>query len=99
MVPDIAGAHHERIDGTGYPLGLSGEKINIQARILAVLDIFEALTAMDRPYKPQISVGDALEIIEVEVKNNHLDKDVYEVFKREKIYELFKSELNRIIKI
>ena len=98
-VPEIAGAHHEKIDGTGYPNHISGEKISIQARILAIADIFEALTARDRPYKPPMSVEKALSILEFEVKDNHLDKELYEIFIKEKIYEMYQEELNKIIKI
>lgn len=98
-VPIIASSHHEKIDGTGYPRGLKGEEISIQARVLAILDIFEALTARDRPYKPAISVERAIEILEKEVEVNHLDKNLFEIFMKENIFELYKEELNKIIKI
>lgn len=98
-IPDIASSHHEKIDGTGYPRKLKGEEISVQAKILAILDIFEALTARDRPYKPPISVEKAIEIIKREVEDNHLDKDLFQIFMQEKIYELYKEELNKIIKL
>lgn len=98
-VPDIAASHHEKIDGSGYPFGLKGEEISIQARILAILDIFEALTARDRPYKPPMSVEKAIKILEIEVNANHLDKDLFEIFMKEGIFELYKEELDKIIKI
>lgn len=98
-VPLIAGSHHEKMDGTGYPNRLKGEEISVQARILAIIDIFEALTARDRPYKPPMSVERALKILEFEVKDNHLDKELYNIFINEKIYEMYKEELNKIVKI
>ena len=98
-VPIIAGSHHERIDGTGYPRGLKGEEISVQARILGILDIFEALTARDRPYKPAMSVEKAITILEKEVEDNHLDKNLFDIFMKEKIYELYKEELNKIFNL
>lgn len=96
-VPMIASSHHEKMDGTGHPRGLKGDEISIQARILAILDIFEALTARDRPYKPPMSVERAISILEKEVEANHLDKNLFEVFMKEKIFELYKGELDKII--
>jgi len=98
-VPEIAGSHHEKINGTGYPNKLKDEEICIQARILAILDIFEALTARDRPYKPATPVEKAIQIFEFEVKDNHLDKDLFEIFIKERIFDLYKEELDKIIKI
>ena len=98
-VPEIAGNHHEKIDGSGYPKGLKGEEICIQARILAIVDIFEALTARDRPYKPPMSVEKAISILEFEVKDKHLDPDLFEIFIKERIFDLYKEELDKIIKI
>ena len=98
-VPHIASAHHEKLDGTGYPLGLKEDEISVQARILAILDIFEALTARDRPYKPPMSVEKAISIIQKEVEDNHLDKELFEIFMQEKIYELYKEELDKIFNL
>lgn len=98
-VPIIAGSHHEKIDGTGYPNGLKGKEISIQARILGILDIFEALTARDRPYKPAMSVEKAIIILEKEVEDNHLDKSLFDIFMKEKIYEFYKEELNKIFNL
>jgi HD-GYP domain-containing protein (c-di-GMP phosphodiesterase class II) len=98
-VPEIAGNHHEKIDGSGYPKGLKGEEICIQARILAILDIFEALTARDRPYKPPMTVEKAVSILEFEVKDKHLDPDLFEIFIKERIFDLYKEELDKIIQI
>lgn len=99
LVPEIAGNHHEKIDGSGYPAGKKGEELLIQSKMLAVLDIFEALTAQDRPYKPAMSVSKAVSILEEEVRFNHLDADLVEIFVKEKLYELYKDELNKVIKI
>lgn len=98
-VPFIAGSHHEKIDGTGYPNRLKGDEISIQSKILAILDIFEALTARDRPYKPPMSVERAISILEKEVEDNHLDKDLFDIFMKENIHELYKEELNKIINL
>ena len=98
-VPQIASAHHEKIDGTGYPLGLKEEEISVQARILAILDIFEALTARDRPYKPPMSVEKAIDIVLKEVEANHLDKELFDIFMKEKIFELYKEELDKIFNL
>ncbi|BDU50682.1 HD family phosphohydrolase [Haliovirga abyssi] len=96
-IPEIASGHHEKIDGSGYPHGLVGDEIPFEAKLLAILDIFEALTARDRPYKPPMAVEKALKILEFEVKDNHLDKYIFEIFVKEKIYELYKKELNKIV--
>jgi len=94
LVPEIASCHHERVNGTGYCKGLKGEEILVQSRILALIDIFEALTALDRPYKPPMPIDKALQIINEEVELGHLDRDIFQVFVREKIYDLYKSDLN-----
>jgi HD-GYP domain-containing protein (c-di-GMP phosphodiesterase class II) len=85
-VPAIAGAHHERVDGTGYPKGLGHEDLSMQGRILGLADVFEALTAKTRPYKPGISLTETLRILERMVDEGHLDRDLHEVFIREKVY-------------
>ena len=87
QVPDIAGGHHEKLDGTGYPRGLKGDEISLQARILALVDIFESLSADDRPYRAKPMPRDlVLRILEEEVDAGHLDRDVHELFVREKLY-------------
>jgi HD-GYP domain-containing protein (c-di-GMP phosphodiesterase class II) len=86
-VADYAGAHHEKVDGTGYPLGLKGDQLSLQSRIIAIADIFEALTAKDRPYKKGKSLAEALKIMEAMAKDNHIDADLYELFVKEKVYE------------
>ncbi len=76
-VPEYAGGHHETLIGTGYPKQLSKAELSIPARILAIADIFEALTASDRPYKPAKSLDEALRIMEFMVKDQHIDADLY----------------------
>lgn len=85
-VPLIAAAHHEKLDGSGYPLGLKGEEIPLASRVMAVCDIFDALTAMDRPYKPALSVESALRILDEEVNAGLLDRDVFDVFVASAVY-------------
>jgi len=80
QVPAIAGAHHERIDGSGYPLGLVGEQIPLASRVMAVCDVYDALTAMDRPYKPAMSADAAFAILAEEARRGLLDADMVDVF-------------------
>jgi HD-GYP domain-containing protein (c-di-GMP phosphodiesterase class II)/HAMP domain-containing protein len=86
QVPAIAGAHHERVDGTGYPLGLHAAQLSVQARILGLADVFEALTAKSRPYKPGRTLTETLEILDAMSKEGHIDPGLYEVFLREKLH-------------
>jgi HD-GYP domain-containing protein (c-di-GMP phosphodiesterase class II) len=79
-IPEIAGAHHEKVDGTGYPRRLSGDEIPVQSKIMSIADIYDALTASDRPYKRAVPVPRALEILWLEVKDNHLDADLVRLF-------------------
>ncbi len=81
-VPDIAGMHHEKLNCSGYPRGLGASDIPLQARILAVADVFEALTAADRPYKHGKKLSESIRIIDLMVKDNHLDEDVCELMIR-----------------
>jgi HD-GYP domain-containing protein (c-di-GMP phosphodiesterase class II) len=85
-VADYAAAHHEKIDGSGYPFGLKGDEIPLQSRIIAIVDIFEALTAEDRPYRKGKTLSEVLRIMEVMVKEKHIDKDLFDFFIKEKIY-------------
>ncbi|MFA7094918.1 MAG: HD domain-containing phosphohydrolase [Gammaproteobacteria bacterium] len=85
-VPEYAGGHHERMDGRGYPNGLTGEQMSIPARIMAIADIFEALTAKDRPYKTGKTLSQALKILGRMSLDGHIDPDLFEVFIREKVY-------------
>ncbi|MBI2503189.1 MAG: GAF domain-containing protein [Candidatus Latescibacteria bacterium] len=87
QVPPIAGAHHEKLDGSGYPLGLKAEQISLQARILALVDIFESLSADDRPYRAKPMPREVvLRILREEVEANHIDRDLFELFIREQLY-------------
>jgi HD-GYP domain-containing protein (c-di-GMP phosphodiesterase class II) len=79
-VPDIAGAHHEKLDGTGYPHKLRGPQIPIPARMMAISDIYDALTASDRPYKKAMPTERALDILSNDVKRGQLDVDLFDVF-------------------
>jgi len=85
-VTEIAGAHHEKIDGSGYPNKLSGNQLSIQSRILAIADIFEALTAKDRPYRKPIKLSEALHILDIMKQNRHIDPDIFDLMVNEKIY-------------
>ncbi|PKN72989.1 MAG: metal-dependent phosphohydrolase [Deltaproteobacteria bacterium HGW-Deltaproteobacteria-10] len=92
-IADYAAAHHEKIDGTGYPQGLKGDQLSLQSRIIAIADVFEALTAKDRPYKKGKSIAEALKIMEFMVKDNHIDADLFELFVKEKVYEDYAKEM------
>jgi HD-GYP domain-containing protein (c-di-GMP phosphodiesterase class II) len=85
-VPEYAGGHHERMDGKGYPKGLTRDQMSIQARIMGIADIFEALTAKDRPYKKGKTLTESLTILGKFKNNGHIDPDLFEVFIREKVY-------------
>jgi HD-GYP domain-containing protein (c-di-GMP phosphodiesterase class II) len=85
-VPEYAGGHHERMDGKGYPKGLTREELSIPARIMGIADIFEALTSPDRPYKTANTLSESLAILGRMKVDNHIDPDLFEVFLREGIY-------------
>ncbi len=85
-VPEYAGGHHERMDGKGYPKGLVREQMSVQARVMGIADIFEALTAKDRPYKKGKTLTESLNILGRFKLNGHVDPDLFNVFVREKIY-------------
>jgi HD-GYP domain-containing protein (c-di-GMP phosphodiesterase class II) len=85
-VPEYAGGHHERMDGKGYPKGLSREQMSLQARMMGIADIFEALTARDRPYKKGMKLSQALSILGNFRRGGHIDPDLFEVFVRSKVY-------------
>ena len=87
-IPAIARAHHEKLNGTGYPRQLVAEQIPVQAKIMTVCDIFDALSASDRPYKKAVSPECALEILELSVRDNELDPVLYQLFVDAKIYQL-----------
>lgn len=81
-VPEIAGSHHERMDGQGYPRGLTGGQMSPQARMMAIADVFEALTADDRPYKPGKRLSEALALMQAMAREGHLDAGLFELFLR-----------------
>ena len=90
-IPQIAYAHHEKLDGKGYPRGLNSENIPIPSKMMAISDIFDALTASDRPYKRAVPTEKALDILGYEVKDGKLDSEMYNIFLEAKIYELVKK--------
>jgi HD-GYP domain-containing protein (c-di-GMP phosphodiesterase class II) len=85
-VPEYAGGHHERMDGKGYPRGLTREQMSVQARVMGIADIFEALTAKDRPYKRGKTLSESLKILGNFKLNGHIDPDLFDVFIRKKVY-------------
>lgn len=85
-VPEFAGGHHERMDGKGYPKRLTREQMSVQARIMGIADIFEALTAGDRPYKKAMNLSQALNILGRMKLDGHVDPDVFDVFIRQRVY-------------
>tara|TARA_B100000029_G_scaffold514742_1_gene618810 strand:+ start:664 stop:2283 length:1620 start_codon:yes stop_codon:yes gene_type:complete len=85
-VPEYAGGHHEKVDGTGYPKGLKAEEMSLPARMMAIADIFEALTAADRPYKKAKTLTDSLRIMGFMVKDQHIDPELFELFLESGVY-------------
>lgn len=85
-VPEYAGGHHERMDGKGYPRGLTRDQMSVQARVMGIADIFEALTAKDRPYKKGKTLTEALTILGRFKLNGHIDPDLFDIFIRHKVY-------------
>ena len=88
-VPQYAGGHHERMDGRGYPQGLKGSDMPVQARIMAIADIFEALTARDRPYKAGMKLSEALNIMHRFAGNGHIDPDVFAAFVQQGVFRRY----------
>ena len=86
-VPIIAGAHHERLNGTGYPNRLRSEEIPVQSKMMSIADIYDALTASDRPYKKAVPAERALDILDYSVKDGHLDTDLVRIFKEARVWE------------
>ncbi|MES2612692.1 MAG: HD domain-containing phosphohydrolase [Pseudomonadota bacterium] len=91
-VPEYAGGHHERMDGKGYPRGLTRDQMSVQARMMGIADIFEALTAADRPYKSGMTLSQALAIMCKMRDNGHIDPDLFQVFVREGVYARYGKE-------
>lgn len=85
-VPEYAGGHHEKMDGTGYPKGLTGNEMSVPARMLAIADVFEALTASDRPYKKAMPLSQALRILGQMKLDRHIDPDLFDAFIWDEVY-------------
>ena len=91
-VPEYAGGHHEKMDGTGYPRGLKKQDMSIPARIMAIADIFEALTAADRPYKKAKTVSESLKIMSFMVKDAHIDPDLFALFLKSGVWKAYADQ-------
>ncbi len=85
-VPEYAGGHHERVDGKGFPKGLVKEEMSVQARMMAIADIFEALTARDRPYKEPMKLSQAISILKKMSETGHIDPDLFDVFMKQSVH-------------
>jgi hypothetical protein len=88
-VPEYASGHHERMDGKGYPRGLFAGDMSIPARVLAIADVFEALTATDRPYKPGKKLSETMQIMGTMKRENHLDPELFDHFVRSGVYRQY----------
>jgi HD-GYP domain-containing protein (c-di-GMP phosphodiesterase class II) len=88
-VAEYAGGHHERMDGKGYPKGLTRDQMSVQARCMGIADIFEALTAKDRPYKKGKTLSESLEILGRMKLNQHVDPDLFDIFVRRRVYQRY----------
>lgn len=91
-VPDIARGHHEKLDGSGYPHGLEEQEIPLQTRMMTISDIFDALTAPDRPYKRSLGVTQALDILQLEAQANHVDAELLQIFIEARIFEQIQNQ-------
>lgn len=91
-VPDIAGSHHEKLDGTGYPRRLGTEQLTLADRVMTLADIFEALTASDRPYKPAKSLSESLNIMARMVREQHIDGQVFRFFLESGVYREYAAQ-------
>ena len=85
-IPEFAGGHHERMDGKGYPKGLKRDQMSVQARVMGIADVFEALTASDRPYKKAMPLSQALAILGRMKLDGHIDPDLFDVFINEGVW-------------
>ncbi len=91
-IPQIAGAHHERLDGSGYPNGIGPDEISVQSRIIAVADVYDGLTASDRPYKKAVSVERALGILQNQAETGYLDGELVRIFRAAEVYSAVGDE-------
>jgi len=93
-VPEIAGAHHEKLDGKGYPRGLRGDAIPLASKIMTIADIYDALTARDRPYKRAIPTERALSILDAEVRDGHIDEELVRIFTEAEVFKAIERDLS-----
>ena len=91
-IPEFAGGHHEKMDGTGYPKGLKADQMSPQAKIMAIADIYEALTAADRPYKEGKKLSQAMRIMGFMKNDYHIDEDLFEIFVSSGVYKRYADE-------
>ena len=91
-IPEFAGGHHEKMDGTGYPKGLKGDQMSAQAKIMAIADIYEALTAANRPYKEGKKLSQAMRIMGFMKNDYHIDEDLFEIFVHSGVYKKYAEE-------
>ena len=101
-IPEFAGGHHEKLDGTGYPRGLTENQMSPQAKMIAIAAIYEALTAADRPYKEGKKLSEAMRIMGFMNKDRHIDKDLFKIFVKEGIYKKYAKKFlkpNQIDKV
>lgn len=92
-VPEYAGGHHEKMNGSGFPRGLTREQMSVPARMMAVADVFEALTAKDRPYKDPMKISTSLNILRKMVDDEHIDPDIYQLFVRSRVWEKYAKRI------
>src|SRR6185503_16684201 len=88
-VPELAGGHHEKMDGTGYPKRLARNDMSVPARIMAIADIFEALTASDRPYKKGKMLSEAIRIMSFMKRDHHIDPELFDLFLESGVYRAY----------
>lgn len=93
-IPEIAGAHHEKLNGSGYPKGLTAGQIPLPSKIMAIADIFDALTARDRPYKKAVPVDRALAMLGQEVKDGNLDGELVRIFTEAEVFKAVEGDLS-----
>ena len=88
-VPEYAGGHHEKLNGHGYPSGLTADELPLQARILAVADVFEALTAPDRPYRAPMPLAKAMDLLDIMVDEGDLDGEIVDLFRQSGVFMVY----------
>ena len=98
-VPEFAGGHHERMDGKGYPRGLTRDQMSVQARMMGIADIFEALTASDRPYKPPMSLSESLRIMAKFSANGHIDPELFDLFVHSRVWKEYADRFLQLSQI